>query len=76
MTWGTRERQCQEGGGKAGQTAFIDAGKEDFTTEDILRFLEENPKLEDINSMIGRNEGLQKSLKDDYKMDLHEVWHG
>lgn len=55
---------------------FIDAGKEDFTTEDILRFLEENPKLEDINSMIGRNEGLQKSLKDDYKMDLHEVWHG
>lgn len=48
---------------------FIDAGKEDFATEDILLFLEENSNLEDINSMIGRNEGLQKSLNNDYFVD-------
>lgn len=54
---------------------FINLGKEDFATEDIWGFLKENPQLEYINSMIGRNEGLQKSLKDDYKMDLYEVWH-
>ena len=41
-------------------------GKEDFVTADILQFLQENPQLENINSMIGRNEGLQKSLNEDY----------
>lgn len=45
---------------------FINQGKEDFVTEDILKFLEANPELNDINSMIARNEGLQKSLNDDH----------
>lgn len=45
---------------------FINQGKDDFVTEDILRFLEANPELNDINSMIARNEGLQKSLNDDH----------
>lgn len=45
---------------------FRGGGKEDFATEDILQFLKENPQLENINSMIGRNEGLQKSLNEDY----------
>ena len=49
---------------------FITLGKEDFATEDILRFLEKNPQLEDINSMIGRNEGLQKSLNNDQILDI------
>ena len=45
---------------------FISQGKYDFDTENILQFLEANPELNKINSMIGRNEGLKKSLKDDY----------
>ncbi|WP_405759776.1 cytidylyltransferase domain-containing protein [Anaerovibrio slackiae] len=45
---------------------FRGRGKEDFVTADILQFLQENPQLENINSMIGRNEGLQKSLNEDY----------
>ena len=49
---------------------FINLGKEDFATEDILGFLAENPQLEDINSMIGRNEGLRKSLNNDKILDV------
>ena len=45
---------------------FRGRGKEDFVTADILQFLQENPQLENLNSMIGRNEGLQKSLDEDY----------
>ena len=45
---------------------FRGGGKEDFVTADVLQFLQENPQLENINSMIGRNEGLQKSLNEDY----------
>ena len=45
---------------------FRGGDKEDFVTADILQFLQENPQLENINSMIGRNEGLQKSLNEDY----------
>ena len=36
-----------------------------FSMEDILRFLEKNPRIECINSVITRNEGYQKSLKND-----------
>ena len=44
---------------------FISLGKEDFVTEEILEFLNENPELEKINSMYTRNEGLQKSILND-----------
>lgn len=47
---------------------FISNGKEDFITEDILEFLKENPEVAYINSDIRRNEGLQKSLQDDYEV--------
>lgn len=52
---------------------FISAGKENFVTEDILQFLEENPRLEDINSRIGRNEGLKKSLDNDKIVEIDNV---
>lgn len=45
---------------------FISQGKEDFITEDILEYLSKNPEVEKINMDIMRNEGLQKSLKNDY----------
>lgn len=44
---------------------FIQKGKPDFVTEDILKFLQENPELEKLNADIGRNEGLAKSLRED-----------
>ena len=45
---------------------FTSQGKYDFVTEDILAFLKLNPQLEKINSSIGRNEGLAKSIREDY----------
>ena len=47
---------------------FINQGKENFITEDILNFLRVNPALNSINAMINRNEGLSKSLKNDYEL--------
>lgn len=37
----------------------------DFSTEDILEFLDSNPKLQLINTKFERNEGLKKSLRED-----------
>lgn len=37
----------------------------DFTMKDVLRFLEENRHLEEINKHITRDEGYLKSLKED-----------
>ncbi len=45
---------------------FVSRGKEDFVTEDILNFLNENPDLEKINAIYGRNEGLAKSIANDH----------
>ncbi len=39
--------------------------KEDIHLKDILKILEENPQLIEINSVHKRNEGYQKSLKND-----------
>ncbi len=39
--------------------------KTDFTTEDILKLLDEKPELETINSAYKCNEGLAKSLRAD-----------
>ena len=44
---------------------FISIGKEDFVTEDILKYLKDNPDVESINSMYMRNEGLAKSIRED-----------
>lgn len=40
----------------------------DFTMKDVLRFLEENRHLEEINRHIVRDEGYLKSLKEDRKV--------
>lgn len=45
---------------------FLKNRKEDFVTEDVLAYLGKNPEIEMINAGIGRNEGLQKSLQNDY----------
>lgn len=44
---------------------FTTSKKEDFVTEDILNYLDENPYLSDINAHIGRNEGYTKSILND-----------
>lgn len=44
---------------------FIQRGKEDFVTEDILAFLKQHPEIEDLNKKYVRNEGLKKSIAAD-----------
>lgn len=44
---------------------FLAEGNEYFLTQDILKFLQENPELSRINAKYARNEGLQKSLRED-----------
>lgn len=44
---------------------FIQRGKEDFVTEDVLEFLRQNPEIEAINKKYIRNEGLIKSIAED-----------
>ena len=51
---------------------FLKKNKIDFITEDILNFLIQNPELESINSSIGRNEGLAKSLREDRIVSIIE----
>lgn len=44
---------------------FLTKGSEYFLTQDILKFMQENPELSRINTKYARNEGLQKSLRED-----------
>lgn len=44
---------------------FLSVGKEDFVTEDIMEFLNDNPQIKKINSKYDRNEGLLKSITND-----------
>lgn len=44
---------------------FLQMGKEDFHMEDVLEFLKEHPALSEINQKYARNEGLEKSLRED-----------
>ena len=45
------------------------ASNEFFKMEDIIKLLEDKPELNDINSFIMRNEGLEKSLKNDQVLE-------
>lgn len=45
--------------------------KPDFRINDILSLLKRNPHLEEMNKNIERNEGYQKSLKNDRKVKIH-----
>mgnify|MGYP002509972589 CR=1 FL=1 len=51
---------------------FISLDREDFVTEDILGFLEENPQLEQLNAKYTRNEGLLRSIANDKEVELNE----
>ena len=44
-----------------------DVGME-FRYQDILKYLDENPQIASINKHFTRNEGLQKSIKEDHKV--------
>lgn len=43
---------------------------DDFSTAEVLEFLNENPELEQLNAHIDRFEGLKKSLKSDKQLEL------
>ncbi len=43
-------------------------GADTFSTKDVLAYLDEKPGLRTINAAFGRNEGLAKSLKQDYEV--------
>lgn len=45
--------------------------KEDFVTEDILKFLAIHPEIESLNSDIMRNEGLARSLANDHIVEVN-----
>ena len=44
--------------------------KENFGYKDILEFMKEHPEVGEINKMYTRNEGLEKSIKEDHIVDL------
>ena len=44
---------------------FISIGKDNFNSKDILEYLNENPKVREINAGFIRNEGLLISLRND-----------
>jgi spore coat polysaccharide biosynthesis protein SpsF (cytidylyltransferase family) len=48
-------------------------GKPNFTTADVMEFLDANPQLQLINSSIERNEGLKKSIQKDAKFLARKV---
>ena len=48
---------------------IIDKLNENFSIDDVLEILNENPELKKINSMHTRNEGYRKSLKNDRLID-------
>lgn len=49
---------------------FLNDHKEDFITEDILKYMQDNPELWFINMNYARNEGLAKSLRDDKEYEF------
>ncbi|MGI6153522.1 MAG: cytidylyltransferase domain-containing protein [Christensenellaceae bacterium] len=51
------------------KSIYAHFGDVDFGTKELLAYLNEHPQLEQVNAAIGRNEGLQKSLQNDYKVE-------
>ncbi len=41
--------------------------------DEILKFLNNHPKIENINNTITRNEGFLKSLKEDRTVELEDT---
>jgi len=46
--------------------------KEIFGYQDVLRFLDQHPELRSLNQKFSRNEGLKRSLANDYTVDVAE----
>lgn len=44
--------------------------KDNFNYKDILDFMKSHPEVEEINKMYTRNEGLDKSIKEDHIVDI------
>lgn len=44
---------------------LIEEGTENFGYREILRYLKEHPEIEEINKKYARNEGLEKSIRED-----------
>lgn len=43
-----------------------DEGREDFDYRDVLAYMKEHPEIMAINAQYGRNEGLEKSIREDH----------
>lgn len=48
--------------------------KKNFNLTDMNKFLEKNPELALINNHLQRNEGMQKSLREDKKIDIRSLF--
>lgn len=46
--------------------------KENFSYKDILVFMKNHPEIEEINKMYTRNEGLEKSIREDHIVNINE----
>ncbi len=55
------------------KTVYEHFGNDGFSTEDVLLFLDENPELRELNFKYGRNEGLEKSLREDRILDINSI---
>ena len=45
--------------------------KDSFTYQDILGFIKEHPEVAEINKKYTRNEGLEKSIREDHIVDIN-----
>ena len=52
---------------------FLEIGKNDFNYQDILEFLKKRPDIVKINSQFTRNEGLQKSIREDHVVENKDI---
>lgn len=53
-------------------TGLAAEGKETFGYQDVLRYLDRYPELRSMNQKYSRNEGLKRSLANDYMTDATE----
>jgi len=53
---------------KAVYNYFLNSGKEYFSMNEIMEFLNRNPEIVNLNNKFIRNEGLLKSLRNDKKI--------
>ena len=46
--------------------------KDNFSYKDILNYMKSNPEIQDINKMYTRNEGLEKSIREDHVVEIND----